>query len=112
MSDVPSHANLKAIVAAIVCLTVTMGLIGDYWALQCGKHWFTYCFISFLPYTVPGMVVVYFAAMWMLSKFDFGHVRNWLVAGVLSVIFFIGCFVFAHLQPEMQLFNGIDCEPF
>jgi drug/metabolite transporter (DMT)-like permease len=112
MNDGTSQVNLKAALAALVCFAITMGVIGDYWSVQCGKHWFTYCFISFLPYAVPGMAVIYFVFVWILSQYDFGHVRYWLLAGALAVLFFIGCFVFAHLQPEMQLFNGIDCEPF
>jgi hypothetical protein len=112
VKDVSSDVTLKAAVAALVCYAIAMGLIGDYWAVQCGKHWFTYCVLSFLPFEVPGVVVVYFLGMWILSQYPSGHVRRWFLAGALSVLFFVGCFVFAHLQPEMQLYSGIDCEPF
>jgi hypothetical protein len=112
MKDVSSEVNVKAMVSAIVLYAIGMGLVGDYWALQCGSHWFTYCVLSFLPYAVPAVVVVYLATLWYLSRYDFGEMRFWLLAGGLSVVFFVGCFVFAHLQPAMQLFSGTDCEPF
>jgi hypothetical protein len=111
MKDVSSEASAKATVAAVVTYATAMGLIGDYWALQCGSHWFTYSVISFLPYAVPGVVVVYFALRWLLPQYNFGNVRHWLVAGALAVLFFVGCFVFAHLQPAMQLYSGSDCQP-
>ena len=112
MKDGSSEVHLKAAAAAIVAFTVVIGPIGAYWAAQCGSHWFTYFVISFLPYSVPGIVVVYLAMNWLLSEYNVGHVRYWLVAGVVSVLVFVGCFVFAHLQPEMQMFSGTDCEPF
>jgi hypothetical protein len=61
---------------------------------------------------VPGVAVVYFAFRWLLSQYDFGHVRQWLLAGALSMLFFVACFVFAHLQPAMQLYSGNDCQLF
>jgi hypothetical protein len=112
MKDVPSDVNLKASVAAVVVYATAMGLIGAYWATECGSHWFTYCVISFLPYAVPGVVVVYFILIWLLSEYNFGNVRGWLWAGGVSVLFFVGCFVFAHLQPAMPLYSGNDCQLF
>jgi hypothetical protein len=112
MKEASSDVNLKATVAATVAYATVMGLIGDYWAVQCGSHWFTYCVLSCLPYAVPGVVVVYFAVIWLQSQYDVGHVRPWLLAGALSLLFFVGCFIFAHLQPAMQLYNGNDCQPF
>ncbi len=112
MKDVSSHVMVKSAVSALVIYAFGMGVIGDYWALQCGSHWFTYSVISFLPFAVPAVVVVYFIALWLLTAYDVGNLRYWLLAGALSVLFFIGCFVFAHLQPGMQLFSGTTCEPF
>ena len=112
MKDVSSEAMLKATVAAIAVYATSMGLLGDYWALQCGKHWFTYSVISFLPYAVPGAVVIYFILIWLQSEYKLGNARHWLIAGAISVLFFVGCFVFAHLQPEMQLSAANDCQPF
>ncbi len=111
MKDVSSDVTVKATAAAVVVYTTAMGLIGAYWATQCGSHWFTYCVISFLPFAVPGVVVVYFVLVWLLSEYNFGTTRHWLLAGALSVLFFVGCFTFAHLQPAMQLYNGNDCQP-
>jgi hypothetical protein len=112
MKGVSSEVNLKATVAAIVIYATAMGLVGDYWAVQCGSHWFTYSVIGFLPYALPGVFVAFLAVIWLLSQYNFGHVRYWLLAGTLSVLFFVGCFVFAHMQPAMQLYNGNDCQPF
>lgn len=112
MKDVSSDANVKATVAAIIVYATAMGLIGDYWAVQCGSHWFTYCIISFLPFSVPGVAVVYFVLVWLQSQYSLGNVRYWLLACALSVLFFIGCFVFAHLQPAMELFSVNECQPF
>lgn len=112
MNDESSAVTLKATVAAIVVYATATGLIGDYWATQCGKHWFTYSVISYLPYSVPGVVLVHFAFRWLLPQYNFGQVKYWLLAGALSVLFFVGCFVFGHLQPETQLYNGIECQPF
>jgi hypothetical protein len=111
MKDVSSDAGLKATAAAVVVYATLMGFIGAYWAAQCGSHWFTYCVISFLPYAVPGAAVVYFVFIWLQSQYDLGHRRHWLLAGLLATLFFIGCFVFAHLQPGMPLYNGNDCQP-
>jgi hypothetical protein len=112
MKDASSDVSLKATVGALVIYATVMGSIGAYWALQCGSHWFTYSVLSFLPYAVPGVVVVYFVLRWLLPQYDFGNPRQWLLAGALAVLFFIGCFVVAHLQPAIPLYNGGDCQPF
>jgi hypothetical protein len=112
MKDVSSDAYVKATAAAVAVYATVMGFIGAYWAAQCGSHWFSYCVISFLPFAVPGAVVVYFIFFWLQSQYNVGHVRQWLLAGLLAAFFFIGCFVFAHLQPEIPLYNGNGCQPF
>lgn len=111
MKDVSSEVHLKAMIAAVVIYATAMGLIGDYWAVQCGLHWFTYCVLSYLPYAVPAVVVVYIISLWLLSQYNVGLMGRWLLAGALSVLFFVGCFVFAHVQPVIPLYNGIDCQP-
>ena len=112
MKDASSDVSVKAAAAAVAIYAPVMGLIGAYWAVQCGSHWFTYSVISFLPFEVPGVAVVYFLVRWLLPQYNFGKVKYWLVAGALMVLFFVGCFVFAHLQPAMPLYNGGDCQAF
>jgi hypothetical protein len=112
MKNVSSDLTLKATVGALVVYATAMGLIGAYYAAQCGSHWFTYCVLSFLPFAVPAAVVVYFVLRWLLSEYDFGNVRYWLIAGGIACVFFVGCFVFAHLQPALPLYNGNGCQPF
>jgi hypothetical protein len=110
MKDVSSEAKVKAAVGALIAYAATMGPIGVYWAVQCGSHWFTYTVISLLPYAAPGAILVYVLLIWVQSDYAIGPVRFWLVAGGLSLLVFVGCFVFAHLQPAMPL-NVNDCEP-
>ena len=112
MKDVSSDIHVKATIAAIVIYAIAMGLIGDYWAVQCGLHWFTYSVLSYLPFAVPGVVVMYFVLLWVFSHYTFGQLGQWMFAGVVAVLFFVGCFVFGHLQPAMPLYNGNDCQLF
>ena len=110
MKDIPSDVNIKASVAAITAYALVMGTIGAYYAVQCGKHWFMYV-MSYSLFAVPVLIVIYALAIWLLMQQNIIRVRYWLTAGALSVIFFGGCFVYAHLQPETALYNGNDCRP-
>jgi hypothetical protein len=111
MKDVSSDASLKATVAAIVVYALAMGLIGDYFSLQCGPHWFMYIVISYSLFAVPVLIVIYVLFIWLLSQYTGGHMRYWLIAGALAVVFFVGCYVFAHLQPSTPFYSGADCQP-
>ena len=111
MKDVPADVNLKASVAAIIAYALVMGAVGAYWAVQCGPHWFMYI-ISFSLFAVPVMIVVYIAFILLLARYNVGRLRYWLMAGAASVLFFGGCFVYAHLQPATPFYSETDCQPF
>jgi cytochrome bd-type quinol oxidase subunit 2 len=111
MKDVPSDVNLKASIAAVIVYAVVMGTIGAYWSVECGKHWFMYI-ISFSLFAVPVLIVIYALCIWLLLQYNAGRVRYWVLAAALSMLFFIGCFVYAHLQPDTPLYSMNDCQPF
>jgi hypothetical protein len=112
MKDVPADVNLKALVAAVIVYAVGMGLTGAYWSVQCGPHWFTYFVVSYSLFAIPVLIVIYAACIWLLLQYNAGRVRHWVIAGALSVLFFGGCFVFAHLQPATPFYSESDCQPF
>jgi hypothetical protein len=110
MKDVSAEVNLKAAIAAIIGFLIVMGTIGVYFSVQCGPHWFMYV-MSFSLFAVPAMLLVYGAFIVLLARYDVGRVGHWLLAAALSLFFFGGCFVYAHLQPATPFYTESDCQP-
>jgi hypothetical protein len=106
MQNTP-HVNVKAAIVAFVVYALGMGLIGDYFAAQCGEHWFMYiATFSFLA--VPVLAVV-----WWIAYAVFEHSRTggdtvyWALGAALAAVFLIGCFIYAHTMPAFP-FNVSD----
>jgi hypothetical protein len=109
--DEKTDVNIKAILTAFIVYAVGMGLIGDFFANECGEHWFMYI-VSFSFLAVPVLVVVWWVAYAVFEQSKIGgDVLYWAIAAGVAFVFFIGCFLYAHTLPALP-FNVSDvCQP-